>query len=118
MKQHLFQRIAHQLEAQWRKDPPQNLPSIYQLSLQFGISSRTMWKAIHVLIDRGIVSASPGRKIALTDNVYEKSGAKRVLPENTETRLYEKLKRRILDGEYKARERLPKVGYFTLTEHV
>jgi DNA-binding transcriptional regulator YhcF (GntR family) len=105
----LNQVIAQKLEARLSQDLQYQLPTISELAREHGVSLMTMWKAIRLLKEKGLIRAHQGRKIERT----ESSGA--AARNGAASRLYSRIKQAVLDGTYRSGDPLPKLQYFAAT---
>jgi len=111
-----FRNISDQLERRLREDSAFALPSIPNLARMYGVSKMTMWKAVRLLAARGLVQCTRGRRIS---RVEQRQALRTSSPaESADSRFYDKIKRGILDGHFRAGEQLPKFDYFITTHHV
>ncbi len=114
----LHERIAERLRSSLMNAPDESLPSIPQMARQYGVSGKTMWKAVSLLKREGLLTCRRGSRVAVTSvRRYEETtlGYRR---DSSAGQLFEKLRDRIGDGTYAAGSTLPKTHYFVLTEHV
>jgi DNA-binding LacI/PurR family transcriptional regulator len=112
MPRKLYQEIAGRIEQRLADDPEYRLPTLPELSRELGVSLMTVWKAVRVLSDKGLVRAHQGRKIRRADDP-----ASRPIAES-EKRLYARIKQSVLDGSYRAGDPLPKLQYYAVAERM
>lgn len=108
MRSSLFLRIADDIERRIRTDEGYVLPSIPELAAAHKAAYRTMWKAVQVLVKKGIVHTRQGKKIRQTIGPG-RHGA------SSSDRLFDGIKASIETGDYRARALLPKINYFART---
>jgi len=116
MPKNISTTLADAIEREHRTGTAGPLPSIRQLSERYRVSYRTMWKAVQILIRKGLVATAPGITMAFVgarENGVVVSG-----PQPSHINIYNMIKQRVLDGAYKAGDRLPKIGYFAASENV
>ncbi|MBD3390758.1 MAG: GntR family transcriptional regulator [Chitinivibrionales bacterium] len=114
-KEPLHERIARQLGHDIKDTSAQWLPSLRELSRKYEVSLQTMWKATSHLKDRGILAFSQGKRMRVVPAGDAPAPAD--LHGGSATALYERIKKRISDGTYRAGQGLPKTRYFVLTEY-
>jgi len=114
MAQKLFESLAARLERKLADDPAWSPPSIHELAAQNSVSVMTMWKAVHVLIDKGALQAFKGKKLARPGASVAPAGA----PHASDLRIFALIKEKIVDGSFRTGEALPKLDVFVLQEHV
>jgi DNA-binding transcriptional regulator YhcF (GntR family) len=103
--------LADAIEQWLRDNPTVPLPSIRQAADQWHIAYRTAWKAMQVLIERGLIASSPGKKIVRTAKGVP------VKESGIADGIHARIRKRILDGTYQAGRPFPKIGYFCSTEN-
>jgi DNA-binding LacI/PurR family transcriptional regulator/DNA-binding transcriptional regulator YhcF (GntR family) len=116
MKPQSYRRIAENLETRIRNHRVFRLPTLLELCEQTGVSYCTAWRAYRLLIKKGVLVANPGKKTALALSFRAQSIEP--LAETLTDRLYLTLRKRIVDGEYHAGDRFPKISYFVVTEKI
>jgi len=109
----LFQNIAGQLSRKIADDPAYRLPPIIRLAEDFGVSYRTMWKAVGLLADEGKITRWKGRRITRCAANNPDTGR-----DTPVRRLFAKIKDRILNGSYVVGEALPKFDHLISEERV
>lgn len=106
----LHERIAETLQREFEQSFPVPAPSITKLAQQHATSYRTMWRALQVLAERGIVDCSKGKRLAPGPRL--RGGT----PGNEDTlsrspsvhRAYMRLRDKISSGAYLSGNPLPK----------
>jgi len=115
----LYLTVAEKLRSRIRATADKRLPTFGSLCREYGVSLKTVTRAVHVLRDAGTVELTPG-----TAAVVRRPGAAH---ENEERGwgwepagrdLYRKIRRTIESGAYRTGHSLPKVKYYTVTERV
>jgi DNA-binding LacI/PurR family transcriptional regulator/DNA-binding transcriptional regulator YhcF (GntR family) len=109
----LFQNIARQLSRRIAGDPAYRIPPIIRMAEEFGVSYRTMWKAVGLLADEGKIARWKGRRVALHPANNPDTGR-----DTPVRRLFAKIKDRILNGSYVVDEALPKFDHLISEERV
>jgi len=115
MRKRIFAEIAADLEKKVRADAGYKLPSISELTEIYHVAYHTMWKAMQVLIRKGVLSTAPGKKIAVSRHLRP-DGADDLA--TSTDKLYAIVKDRIESGDYKVGKPLPKIDYFVVSENV
>jgi len=88
------------------------LPSMHKLARKLGISVWTVRAAVKQLVGQGRLRCSQGRPITVAGRAPDSSASAAT------TRLSALLERRIVDGEYRVNQPLPKAARIVLEEHV
>jgi DNA-binding transcriptional regulator YhcF (GntR family) len=114
MREKSFEEIANRLAQAISSDPAYRLPRIVDLADQYGVSYPTMWKALNVLVGKGLIASRPGKKLAIIAGPDDRSS----IGESAQDRLFATIKQRIIDGTYASGKPFPKAGYFAVTEGV
>jgi DNA-binding LacI/PurR family transcriptional regulator/DNA-binding transcriptional regulator YhcF (GntR family) len=112
MRKRTFETIAAELEKRLQQNPDCRLPTIRELSLTWNVAYQTMWKALHVLAEKGLIAVAQGRRMIAG------TGTQPAFSSNTTDRLIGVIRNRIEQGIYKVKKPLPKMRYFVLSEHV
>lgn len=106
--------VLNLIRSESSKQDVSTLPGIRELAVQCGVSTVTMWKAVHDLVTAGIVTISKRRVVLSTTAVRDPaSKAKRVLTQgpNRSVPLWQatvsRISRDILAGIYPRGEQLP-----------
>jgi len=112
-----FLTIAGMVKAELSKGTLHEVPSVRQIEARYRISHQTAWKVMHALADKGAIAIAPGkRSISLAGPGCEACSATALM--SASDRFAALVRQRISDGIYKVGTRLPKSGYFTITEKV
>jgi DNA-binding transcriptional regulator YhcF (GntR family)/DNA-binding LacI/PurR family transcriptional regulator len=107
--------VAEKLLDSIRADRGQCLPSIIDLAEQYGVSYLTMWKAVRILADQGLVRTVRGRGIATTGP----DGAPgNPAWQSSTDRIHDTIRGRIADGKYQSGKPLPKTEALAASEGV
>jgi len=114
MRKRTYEIIAAELEKRLQQNPDYRLQTIRELSLTWGVAYQTMWKALHVLAEKGLIAVAQGRRIITSAG----AGTQPPFSSNTTGRLIGVIRNRIEQGIYKVKKPLPKMRYFVLSEHV
>jgi murein DD-endopeptidase MepM/ murein hydrolase activator NlpD len=118
MKQTIRTRIAADIESTIKADPSFKLPRLVDLAQQYHVSYPTIWKAVSLLVEKGVIARSAGKKLTIKRMSGERDGSLNLEQQNSASLLFEKLKLRILDGTYLLGRPFPKAGYFLAAEGV
>lgn len=113
MKKRLHETTAESLAGDLTGFTAGRLPSIQELARRYGVSTLTMWKAVHLLADRGLLHCSHGRRIRVAgpeDRNAETAGAAQWL--------FRALREEILNGGSRIGRRLPKFDYLVKRHRV
>ncbi len=94
------------------------LPPLRTLCRKYQVSLRTMSKAIQVLKERGVIRPSRSKKLLVVKKDGTVVGADVLQEQSSEHKFYAKLKDAIETGVYRAREALPKVTYFVISDSI
>jgi len=103
------------MEERISRDPAYVLPRIVDLAVEFRVAYPTMWKALQVLVDKGVIASSGGRKLTIAGRSQSATSAR---PGTAVDALCDAIRERILDGIYKSGSQFPKAGYFAATQGV
>ena len=114
MRRKIFIDIAHQLEQRLKDDPAFELPAIDLLARDFHIAKKTMWKAVRLLSERGILISRPNARIQRAAAVREAG----LSSSRSSARFYNDLNAKIREGTYRPGELLPKFSHFAGEYHV
>ena len=104
-------RIADELEKSIALDPQFHLTSIRELAVIHAVSYRTMWKAIQILIARGLLISLPGNRLEFGPKTGREKPNATTSPGE---KLFDEMRRRISDGRYQIGKPFPKYGYFVI----
>jgi len=104
-----FMDIAIALEKRIKSGPADPLPSIALLADEFSVSYLTMWRALRVLADKGVITMRKGARTLTA------SGAR---PKGARDRFLDTMRSNIQDGTWKSGEHIPKFSYFQSEYHV
>jgi DNA-binding LacI/PurR family transcriptional regulator/DNA-binding transcriptional regulator YhcF (GntR family) len=115
MAQRLTDTLVDKLLQHLEQSP--DLPSIARLSMLWGVSYPTMAKAVRVLVKQGKIECFPGRGIRAVRS-GEPAGEPAGNPDSKYRQVRTKLKSQILDGTIRSGSTLPKLSYFSLSEHI
>jgi len=107
-----FESVAERLGDRIKRDGPGCLPAIHRLAREYRVSYVTMWKAVRLLADQGILA---GRKGAGTLALDPEQPAGIQLSAD---RFAQQLESGVLDGKYPAGRPMPKFDYFIFNERV
>lgn len=111
--------IARELGKRIQSDKGYDPPAINQLADVYNVSYLTMWKAVRLLVSKGLLVTSPPKKIAVAPRIR---GGKQADSPSCHIRsadhLEEEIRSRIEKGIYKVGQPLPKTDYFARTEKV
>jgi len=110
MRQQVYETIARSLEEKIRADAEYRPPAITELARHHHVAYQTMWKAVRLLVKKGLLATAPGKKLARASRDSELA--------TSSEKLYQVVKQRIESGAYQVGKPYPKVDYFVVTEHV
>jgi DNA-binding transcriptional regulator YhcF (GntR family) len=113
MRKRSFEPLAAELEKTIREGRAFPFASINDIARGSGVSYRTAWKAVRLLVDKGIMTASAGKAVAVAPAFR---GDAAVAP-TVSGRVYAAIRRRILDGAFQVGKRLPKAEFFARSEN-
>jgi len=106
-------RIADELMALSAEGTAARLPSIHELSIRFKAAPATVFRALHLLADRGRIRLRKGKCAVIID----KNGQE--MPESTACdAIYASIKADISKGSYRSGYPLPKFGFFLAQYHI
>jgi DNA-binding LacI/PurR family transcriptional regulator/DNA-binding transcriptional regulator YhcF (GntR family) len=115
MQRAKFDTIAHDLESRITGKADYILPSITELAHLYRVAYQTMWKAVQVLVRKGVLATSPGKRVARAPDPESATPGDLALSAD---KLCETVRHRIQSGVYQAGKPFPKIDYFVVTEHV
>jgi len=111
MRQPIFSTIASELEKRLSSSIQAAVPSINELAAHHRVSYPTAWKAVQVLVRKGLLARNPGKRmIAPADD------AKNPASQPSADQMYRIIKHGIVDGTYRMGTPLPKI-YSFMQEH-
>jgi DNA-binding transcriptional regulator YhcF (GntR family) len=114
MRKRFFEPLADEMEKTIRDGGPFPFSSINDIARGSGVSYRTAWKAVRVLVDKGIMAASAGKAVAVAPAFRGDAAA----APTVSGRVHAAIRRRILDGAFQVGKRLPKAEFFARSENV
>ena len=115
MRERIFETIAAKLADRIASDPKFVLPRIVDMAEEFGVSYPTLWKAMQILVGKGLVVSLGGRRLAVA-RVDGSTPA--ISSDGPVDRLHATLRDRILNGAYRSGQPFLKAGYFVASEDV
>jgi len=108
MRIRIFESLAQKLEQAIAEDPHFVIPAINRLAERYDVSYQTMWKAVQLLVKKGLVATRQGRSMRVSHGL---AAAAMSRPTSTD-RIAAAMRRSIADGTYRVGAHLPKIGYF------
>jgi len=114
MRAAVFKRLAAQLQSQIERGELKVFPSIYELAGRLGASPVTVWKALHVLVDAGVIRVSQGKR----PEIIARDGATRPSSTTAEERFCAEIRGQLLDGTLEWGNPLPKLQHLSSAHHL
>jgi len=108
MRREQFRTISARLDRTLHDNPAYEIPSIAALARQFKVCKTTMWKAVRLLVEKGLIVCDEGSKILRAGSSNQRSA----------DTLLQVLKNNIRNGSYRQGELLPKFGNFVAAHHL
>lgn len=106
--------IAEQLISRMKSDSAFTPPPVHEYAARKHVSTLTVWKAYRVLVEKGLLMGSQGRRMRRTDG----PSASERTPDDAAEVFAAKIKNSISEGIFRGNERLPKYGTLTAGERV
>ncbi|MBD3391838.1 MAG: GntR family transcriptional regulator [Chitinivibrionales bacterium] len=115
---YLYERIAQKIARELPAIQAAVFPSVRELCRRYGVATQTMWKALDLLRQQGLVSMSQGRRSSIRIAGGDHAGSTGPAPRGSVERLTALVTDRISKGVYQIGEPLPKLQYFVVSERV
>jgi DNA-binding GntR family transcriptional regulator len=114
----LHRKVAEQLRRDIESSSETHLPSLVELGRRYHASTRTISRALHLLHEQGLVEVVQGRRTAVRGRRPSPGAKPGATSASASSALRDRLAAAIREGTYRTGQSLPKVQYFTLSEHV